>query len=301
MRVPPSVVACGVVNQYYKNVDRTFPTPDAHSLSHVMKKPPGPSDLPSRLRMHTQFASRFSGEKHDFVVYVPRAFRNDPKRLFPVLHLHDGQNLFDPETSFIKGHYWRVGETADGLVDAGEIEPLVIVGIYNTGTKRIEEYTPVKDRRLGGGHADAYGQMVVEELRPFVARHYRTLAGAENCGMGGSSLGGLATLYLGMRYPDVFGELAILSPSVWWHERAILRTVEQLRQKTRQHIWLDIGTGEGRRALTDARALKRLLLRKGWKQGQDLEYREIEGGKHNEDAWAARVGPMLKFLFPRRN
>ena len=77
----------------------------------------------------------------------------------------------------------------------------IIVGIYNTGDKRIDEYTPVEDKRLGGGHADAYGRMLVEELKPFIDAQYRTLPGAENCGMGGSSLGGLVTLYLGYGTP----------------------------------------------------------------------------------------------------
>jgi predicted alpha/beta superfamily hydrolase len=266
-----------------------------------MSQPSASSSLQSRLHKHTQFASRLVDEKHDFVVYVPQAFDDDPNRFFPVLYMHDGQNLFDPETSFIKGNYWRVGEAADATIAAGEVEPLVIVGIYNNGVKRIDEYTPVEDRRLGGGKADAYGQMLVDELRPFVARQYRTLAGAENCGMGGSSLGGLVTLYLGMRYPEIFGKLAVLSPSVWWRDRVILRFVEQLRQKTGQRIWLDIGTNEGRRALPDARALKRLLVKKGWRPGRDLEYREIEGAKHTEYAWADRVAPLLKFLFPRRS
>jgi len=265
-----------------------------------MNQPLGSSSLQSRLHKHRKFASRLVDEKHDFIVYVPQAFNGYPNRFFPVLYLHDGQNLFDPETSFIKGNYWRVGETADTLIESGEVEPLVIVGIYNTGVKRIDDYTPVEDRRLGGGRADAYGQMLVEELKPFVAHQYRTLAGPENCGMGGSSLGGLVSLYLGMRYPDVFGNLAIFSPSVWWYNRAILRTVDQLRQDTGQRIWLDIGTKEGRRALPDTRALKRLLVKKGWRLGKNLVYREIEGGKHSEYAWAERVGPMLKFLFPRR-
>ncbi len=265
-----------------------------------MTQPYAPSSLQSRLHIHREFVSHLIDERHDFIVYVPQVFRDDPHRFFPVLFLHDGQNLFDPETSFIQGNYWRVGETADALIAAGEIEPLVIVGIYNAGPKRIDDYTPVEDRRLGGGRADAYGQMVVDELRTFVAHQYRTLAGAENCGMGGSSLGGLVTLYLGMRYPQVFGKLAVLSPSVWWRDRVILRFIEQLRGKTGQSIWLDIGTSEGRRALTDVRSLKRLLLKKGWRQGRDLQYREIEGGKHSEYAWAERVAPMLRFLFPRR-
>jgi predicted alpha/beta superfamily hydrolase len=275
-------------------------THDAHIPAPAMNQPSGSSSLQSRLHVHRQFASRLIDDKHDFIVYVPQVFRDDPHRFFPVLYLHDGQNLFDPETSFIKGNYWRVGEAADALIASGDVEPLVIVGIYNAGPKRVDDYTPVEDRRLGGGKADAYGQMVVDELRSFVAHQYRTLAGAANCGMGGSSLGGLVTLYLGMRYPDVFGKLAVLSPSVWWRDRVILRFIEQLRGRTGQSIWLDIGTSEGRRALPDVRALKRLLIRKGWKKGVDLEYHEIEGGKHTEYAWAERVGPMLKFLFPRR-
>jgi predicted alpha/beta superfamily hydrolase len=275
-------------------------TYDAPIAAPAMTRPSVPASLQSRLHKHEQFASRLIDEKHDFIVYVPQAFNDDPNRFFPVLYLHDGQNLFDPQTSFIKGNYWRVGETADALIASGQIEPLVIVGIYNAGAKRIDEYTPLEDQRLGGGKADAYGQMVVDELRAFVAHHYRTLAGAANCGMGGSSLGGLVTLYVGMRYPDVFGKLAVLSPSVWWRDRVILRFVEQLRGTTGQRIWLDIGTNEGRRAVLDARALKRLLIKKGWRPGKDLEYHEIQGGKHSEYAWAERVGPMLKFLFPRR-
>jgi len=277
-----------------------FLSPDAHSPAPYMSQPPARSGLQSRLHLHTRFSSSLLEEKHDFIVYVPQAFNDDPNRFFPVLYLHDGQNLFDPETSFIKGNYWRVGETADAMIASGEVEPLVIVGIYNAGAQRINEYTPLEDRRLGGGNADAYGQMLVEELRPFVAHHYRTLAGPENCGMGGSSLGGLVTLYLGLRYPEVFGKLAVLSPSVWWRDRVILTYVERIRQKTGQRIWLDIGTNEGRRALSDARALKRLLVKKGWRQGRDLEFGEIEGAQHSEYAWAERVAPMLQFLFPRR-
>ena len=262
---------------------------------------PAASSLKSRLHKHTRFASQLIDEKHDFIVYVPQAFNADPNRFFPVLYLHDGQNLFDPETSFIKGNYWRVGEAADAMIASGEVEPLVIVGIYNAGARRINEYTPLEDRRLGGGNADAYGQMLVEELKPFVAHHYRTLAGPENCGMGGSSLGGLVTLYLGMRYPEVYGKLAVFSPSVWWRDRVILKYVEGIPQKTGQRIWLDIGTDEGRRAMPDVRALKRMLVKKGWRPGKDLEYREIAGGQHSEHAWAERVAPMLKFLFPRRS
>ncbi len=257
-----------------------------------------PGDLNSRLRLHQQFPSKLMDEKRDFIVYVPPMYDQQPDRRFPVLYMQDGQNLFDPDTSFIPGKYWRVGETADELIMTGEIEPLVIVGIYNTGEHRIEEYTPIEDKRLGGGQADAYGRMLVEELKPFVDRHYRTADGTENCGLGGSSLGGLVSMYLALRYSGVFGKLAAMSPSVWWKNRAILKTVAELKRKPNLRIWLDIGTKESRRALPDARALKTALVKKGWKLGEDLRYTEVEGAQHDEVAWSQRVAPMLQFLFP---
>ncbi len=256
--------------------------------------------LQSRLRKHEQLASRLMDEKHDFIVYVPPMYDAQPDQRYPALFMQDGQNLFDPETSFIEGNYWHMGETADELIVSGQIEPLIIVGIYNTGVHRINEYTPLEDKRLGGGRADAYGQMLVEELEPFIDHAYRTLPGAENCGMGGSSLGGLVSLYLGLRYPWVFSKLALMSPSVWWHSRAILKTVSQITRKPELRIWLDVGTSEGRRAFPDVRALKRDLIKKGWKRGKDLAYTEAQGGEHSEWAWAQRVAPMLKFLFPPR-
>lgn len=258
------------------------------------------SDLKSRLFKHEQFQSSLVEDKHDFVVYVPPTYAVEQERHFPVLFMQDGQNLFDPETSFMKGNYWRLGETADDLILAGKIEPLVMVGIYNTGEHRIDEYTPVEDRRLGGGHADAYGQMLVEELRPFVAQKYRVIVSGPDCGVGGSSLGGLVSMYLGLRYPHIFGKLAIMSPSVWWRNRAILKSVSQLRQDTGQRIWLDIGTNESKRALPDVRLLKEALERKGWREGDSLGYMEAEGADHSEGAWAQRVAPMLQFLFPRQ-
>jgi len=253
---------------------------------------------PPRLHKHEDFVSRLVDDHHDLLVYLPPMYETEGERRFPVLYMQDGQNLFDPETSFIKGNYWRMGETADALAEAGAIEPLIIVGIYNAGVRRVDEYTPVEDKRLGGGHADAYGRMLVEELKPFIDEHYRTLPGAECCGMGGSSLGGLVSLYLGLRYPMIFSGLAVMSPSVWWRNRTILKTVAALAEKPALRIWLDIGTKESTRALPDARALRDALIRKGWQLGEDLAYFEVEGGEHTESAWAERAGPMLQFLFP---
>lgn len=250
------------------------------------------------LRRHDRFHSAFLPDDRTVLVWLPPRYEDEVDRRYPVLYMHDGQNLFDPDTAFQKGEHWRLGETAAELITAGRLEPLIVVGIENTGEHRIEEYTPTKDAHLGGGLANDYGRLIVEDLKPLIDATYRTLPGASHTGLGGSSLGGLVTLHLGFANPSVFGRLAVLSPSVWWDRRAILRTVRQARPKPSLRIWVDMGTAEGRRGLDDARQLKAALVGAGFAEGVDLHYAEYEGGTHSEGAWAARAGPMLEWLYP---
>jgi predicted alpha/beta superfamily hydrolase len=140
--------------------------------------------------------------------------------------------------------------------------------------------------------------MIVEELKPFIDSTYRTLADRENTGLGGSSLGGLVSLYLGLKHSEVFGKLAIISPSAWWDHRMIIREVESLESKPKLRIWLDIGTAEGE-AVRALPALRDALVDKGWELGEDLKYFEAPDAVHTEDAWAERVDPVLRFLFPK--
>ena len=252
------------------------------------------------LRKHADFTSQFLPDTRDIIVYLPSGYENDVEHSYPVLYLHDGQNVFDPETAFIKGEDWRVDDTAEALIAAGEIEPVIIVGIYNT-PRRMEDYTPVKDKKQGGGQADLYGRMIVEEVKPLIDSTYRTLTSSFNTGLGGSSLGGLVSIYLGLQYPEVFGKLAVISPSVWWGNKAILKVVNDIDLKPRIKIWLDMGTAEGGRTLKDANALRDALVDKGWILGDDLRYAIVEGGVHSERSWAERVDKVLKFLFPNGN
>lgn len=232
------------------------------------------------------------------MVYLPPGYGEQRAKRFPVLYLHDGQNLFDGATSFIPGMDWHVGQTADYLIDSGAVQPLIIVGIYNAGKARVREYTPTRAPRLGGGQADRFAKFLVEELMPFMQKEYRTVSGPEFTGMGGSSLGGLVSLYVGLKLPHVFGKLAALSPSIWWNQRVITRFAEAARVHPRPRIWLDVGTREGPRIVQDVEQFRDVLLQKGWRLGQDLHYERVEGGEHNEAAWAQRVGPFLEFLFP---
>jgi predicted alpha/beta superfamily hydrolase len=250
------------------------------------------------LRKHEQFRSRFLRNQRDLIVYLPPGYREQPQRRFPVLYLHDGQNLFDGATSFIPGMDWHVGQTADNSILAGTVQPLVIVGIYNLGKARIYEYTPTKAPRLGGGRADAYAKFLMQEVMPFIQQEYRARADARVTGMGGSSLGGLLSLYLGLKYPQTFGRLAALSPSVWWNQRVIYPFAAAAPVEPRPRIWLDIGTNEGPRIVHDVEQFRDILLQKGWQLGKDLSYQRVEGAEHNEAAWAQRVGPFLQFLYP---
>jgi predicted alpha/beta superfamily hydrolase len=234
-------------------------------------------------------------------VYVPPGYDQETDRRYPVLYLHDGQNLFEGATAFVPGQDWHVKDTAEDLITSGVIEPLIIVGVYNTGEHRIDEYTPTRDRgHKAGGDADRYGRMLSWELKPFIDRNYRTLPDPANTGLGGSSLGGLVTLYLGLQRPVVYGKLAVLSPAVWWDNRVILKLVRMTSPKPHLTIWLDIGTGEGGKTVRDARALRDELVKAGWVLGTDLIYAEVPDAGHNEAAWAERVGPFLHFLFPKR-
>jgi predicted alpha/beta superfamily hydrolase len=260
-----------------------------------------PHTLTGDIRQHAGFHSRFLARDRDVQVYLPPGYDDQPRRRYPVLYMHDGQNLFDGATSFLPGREWQVDETAERLIQSGAIRPLIVVGIQNGREERANEYTPVADAKYRtGGQAKAYGRLLVEELKPFIDARYRTLAGPENTGLGGSSLGGVVSLYLGLRYPEVFGRLAVVSPAVWWGRHDLVRRVLEAPKKTEQRIWLDIGTAEGEDAVADARTLYDALVARGWRPGRDLQYMEAQGAAHNEPAWAERMEAILRFLFPPR-
>jgi predicted alpha/beta superfamily hydrolase len=257
----------------------------------------------SILDHRTDFTSAILGARRTVMVYQPRGYRRDSRRQYPLLIIHDGQNVFDGATSYVPGQYWRMREAADELIAARQIDPLVIAAIYHAGEHRVWEYTPTKGGRLGGGGVNEHAHMLVGELLPWLRSRYRLLPHPRHTGLGGSSLGGLAAMWVGLDHPDVFGKLAVMSPSVWWGNRALLRKLPEIHFPQRQRIWLDVGTQEGNPAFTslrDVRLLKAMLVSKGWREGRTLHYEEADGADHSERAWAARTPDMLRFLYPRK-
>jgi predicted alpha/beta superfamily hydrolase len=255
-----------------------------------------------RICRHSRFPSRYLSTPRDLAVYLPPGYDPAGSTTYPVLYLQDGQNLFDPATAYF-GQDWGADIAADTLIERGAIEPLLIVGVYNTGVRRISEYTPTKDdRRRKGGKAERYAQMLARELKPFIDQRYRTRRGARDTGVGGSSLGGLVSLETGLLFPRIFGRLAIVSPSVWWHNRSILDVVRAYSAGQHARIWLDAGTEEGdspQQVVADLQLLRDALLQKGWREGVDLRSEIFPGAGHNERAWGARFGDVLQYLFPR--
>jgi enterochelin esterase-like enzyme len=251
----------------------------------------------SQLRKHERFRSRVLRNQRDLIVYLPPGYDEQPFARFPVLYLQDGQNLFDRATAFA-GQDWNVHGAADQGIAAGTIQPLIVVGIYNTGKSRINEYTPTKAPRLGGGRADRYAKFLMQEVMPFIQSEYRVASDARVTGIGGSSLGGLLSLYLGLKHPTMFGKIAALSPSVWWHQRMILRFASAAKPSPPPTVWLDIGTKEGPRIVPEVEQFRDILVKKGWREGEELHYEKVEGAEHNELAWSQRIGRVLEFLYP---
>jgi predicted alpha/beta superfamily hydrolase len=259
--------------------------------------------LTGTIRRHRQFPSKILGNRRDVLVWLPRGYSRFSRKRHPVLYLQDGQNVFDAATAFA-GVEWGVDETAQRLIRQNLIEPLIIVAIANTGEDRIHEYAPTpgvidasaKRKKRSKGWAQKYGRFLIEELKPYIDKQYRTKPEAEFTGLGGSSLGALLTLSIGLWFPNFFTRLIAISPSVWWDDQVIVKMVNQLDRKLPLKIWLDTGTNEP--GWEHARILCAALIEKGWQPFGDLHYHEIEGGDHSEAAWAMRVEPALRFLFP---
>jgi predicted alpha/beta superfamily hydrolase len=243
-------------------------------------------------------------------VWLPPGYAENPERRYPVVYMHDGQNLFDPATSM--GNIdWGVDEAMTGLIARGAARPAIIVGVWNTN-KRREEYMPQRavtrdmpmnvpgaaDLKPGDIISDRYLSFLVEELKPFIDASYRTLPGRADTIVMGSSMGGLISQYAMSKYPDVFGGAGCVSTH--WPAGdgiALDDFAAHLPDPATHRYWFDYGT-----QTLDAsyepyqRRADEVLRKAGYVEGQNWITRKFEGAEHSEKAWRVRVHQPLEFL-----
>lgn len=255
--------------------------------------------IQGRFSYHHQVVSQYVAPR-DMIVYLPPDYDKYPNKHYPVIYMHDGNNLFDPATGFM-GREWRLDETLEQLFRTQSLPHCIVVGIYNTGD-RLDEYTWHRHHHFGhpcGGKGPAYARFLVEEVMPFIEVNYRVRTEPEFTAMMGSSLGAIISFYIARAYPERFQKVAMMSPTVYWANHQILKDVSSFPQGLK--LWVDIGTEEGRDPDTEetvesTQAFVHALETRGYQQPIDLGfYIEYLVG-HDEHAWANRVERPLRYL-----
>jgi predicted alpha/beta superfamily hydrolase len=263
------------------------------SLANLLRRRRAHSKNPfGRIEKIEAVASPELGNERDLLVSLPGGYAKGD-RLYPVIYMHDGQNLFDPATSFSGS--WNV----DLAMAEMSLEGLdaIVVGIPNMGRDRLAEYSPFAHPQLGGGSGEAYLEFLINTVKPLVDERYLTASDRNHTGIAGSSLGGLISLYAFFRHPKVFGFAGVLSPSLWLTEEKMFAFIEA-SPFVPGKLYLDVGAQEGERHVSKAVRLLELLESKVYMQGVDLMWVEEEHGWHHESAWARRFRDALPFLLP---
>jgi predicted alpha/beta superfamily hydrolase len=273
-------------------------------LEYEAARPGLPHTVVGTVMVLPEVESAELGNRRDILVYLPPSYAQG-SRVYPVLYMQDGQNLFDQHTSYVGE--WRVDEILEELAADG-LEAIV-VGIPNMTVDRLYEYTPFRDPRFGGGGAPAYLRFVVDTVKPLVDAEFRTARDRDLTGILGSSLGGLLSLFALFEHPGTFGLVGALSPSALFADAALL-TYLLGRPYVPARIALDVGSLEGppatstwllSRLLTRpyvlrVREVRDLLVEMGYRPRDQLRYVEQRGGLHNERDWSRRLPGVLRFL-----
>jgi predicted alpha/beta superfamily hydrolase len=231
--------------------------------------------------------SQALGRQVAYRVYLPRGYRQNLSRRYPVVYMLDGQNIFENS-----GYgSWQAKESLDRLIRRGQIAELIVVAV-DSGMSRMSDYVPPED----GGQADLFARFLAEELKTHIDSTLRTKPGRDHTGIIGSSLGGVLSLYAGWKYFHRFGRVASMSGS-WWLKG--FRDTLSSQRKRPLTVYLDSGdSGVAADCVGHTRHLRDILQGLGFELGQDLHHAVGHRDEHNESAWSRRLPHALRFLFP---
>jgi alpha-glucosidase len=220
-------------------------------------------------------------------IYLPENYSKNIQKKYSVIYMHDAQNLFDAKTSY--SDEWNVDEKLDSLK-----AKVIVVGIEHGNEKRIDELTPFKNEKYGGGNADNYLEFIVKTLKPHIDKNYRTKTKAKNTILFGSSLGGLVSYYGALKYPEVFGKAGVFSPSFWFSPEIYTFTEKQPKIKTK--IYFLCGDKESDDMVNDLTKMKRLLDTKRCYCLHLDKTKIVKGGEHNEKLWRDHFAEAIFWL-----
>lgn len=232
------------------------------------------------------------GERRIFV-YLPAGYETDSER-YPVVYMHDGQNVFNTNTSSL-GKEWRVEEIIDQLVADGTMEKVIVIGVASSdGSERGKEYVPFPEASIptDGTSADEFTQYFINTVIPYVDGAYRTIPDRDHRMIMGSSFGAIQALWMGYQHPETFSSIGALSPATWVSNGRMLDELAKESGKPALKIWLDMGVAEG----MPIDPLVNVLKSKGFVLGKDLFFQMDPLGTHEEKSWNRRVhSPLIMF------
>lgn len=222
-------------------------------------------------------------------VYLPINYKKSREE-YPVIYMHDAQNLFDKNTSY--AGEWKVDETLNKIFkETGK--SFIVVGINNNGKERLNEYSPWKNEKYGGGSGDSYLQTLINDIKPLIDKKYRTIKDAESTGIIGSSMGGLISYYAGLKHSNVFGKIGVFSPSFWFSDSVLDFTKENASlSKTKMYFLL----GEKEGMEKEFNKVSDLLINNGFKKDNFFK-KIVPGREHNEAFWASEFENAIKWLY----
>ncbi|MFC1477820.1 alpha/beta hydrolase-fold protein [candidate division KSB1 bacterium] len=242
------------------------------------------------VRYHRDFAATKLGNTRNITVLLPGSYSSDTRKRYPVLYMHDGQNCFDPSTSFL-GIDWQADETVDSLTAQGVIGEILVVAVSNT-SGRMREYADTPE----GRH---YMDFLINDLKPFIDSRYRTLPDRNNTAVMGSSMGGLISFLCIAYHPEIFGKAACLSTTLSLRNDSLFDLAQQCNPALHPaRIYFDAGDEAKRESYKNSfNRLETILTANGFQKGTDIQFQLFEGHDHSERSWARRLHIPLIFLF----